>query len=143
MEIQPRIHADAMIRWLFWLWLLLLIALNIIPLGNNVNRSLSGNKLWEFRLDYLTHLAMILVFAWIWIWGRIRNVRWFSSGEVIKYSLITVLASIGLELIQIFVPWRTFNPIDLAYNLVGSLLGIVFVCISRRLAQKKARIDAG
>jgi hypothetical protein len=50
----------SVVKRLFWLWLLILIVLNIIPLSSEVNRSLSRNMVFDFRLDYLAHTAMML-----------------------------------------------------------------------------------
>ena len=112
----------SVVRYLFWIWLILLIVLNTIPLGNETNRSLSGNKILTFRLDYLLHSIMILVFGWIWLVGKILNVRWFDNCEELKYSSLVIIACMGLELFQLLIPWRSFNPIDMMYNIVGGIL---------------------
>jgi VanZ family protein len=101
----------------------------MIPLGNEANQSLSLNKLLAFRLDYLAHAIMILCFAWIWVFGRVLGFQGFS---VYEFSLIVVAAAIGLELLQLVVPWRSFNPLDMVYNLVGAGMGIGFVVVSQR-----------
>lgn len=123
------------VKSLFWLWLIILIVINVIPLGNDVKSGMSGTKLWNFRLDYLLHLAMILVFAWIWLLGKLMDIMWFSNMETLKYSAVIVLCAIGLELLQFLLPWRTFNPMDMIFNLTGAMLGIIVVIVSSRLAR--------
>jgi VanZ family protein len=118
------------VKPLFWIWLLLLILLNIIPIGNEANQSLSGNKIFEIRLDYFTHALMILCFAWIWVLGKIIKVQWFARYEAVKYSLIVLYAGVILELLQLIVPWRSFNPVDMAYNFIGAGLVLLFVVLS-------------
>ena len=103
-----------------WIWLLCLVLFNVIPLGNDTNQSLSSN----FRLDYLAHAIMILIFAWIWVLGKVKALRFFAQQEVLKYSLIILCAGIGLEFLQLLVPWRTFNPVDMYYNLIGAAIAI-------------------
>ncbi len=120
---------DKAIKRFYWLWLLVLVVFNAIPLGNEANRSLSGNKLWRWRLDYLLHLAMILVFAFIWVMGKNRNVNWFASYETLKYIMVVVAAGIGLELIQLALPWRAFNPMDMLSNLIGAGLATLIILI--------------
>lgn len=121
---------------MFWLWLLILIIVNVIPLGNSTNQSLSGNKVLAYRLDYLAHSLMILCFAWIWVLGKIKHVHWFANYEALKYSAIVVGAGVCLELLQLLVPWRTFNPMDMMYNLLGAGLAVVFIIISHRVHRK-------
>lgn len=126
----------SVVKRLFWFWLLALIIVNVIPLGNAANQSLSGNQVLVFRLDYLAHLIMILCFAWIWVLGKIKNVKWFARYEALKYAAIVLCAGVGLELLQLLVPWRSFNPLDMAYNLMGAFLSVVFIVLSQRVQRK-------
>lgn len=110
-----------MIKISFWAWLAILVIINSIPIGNQANQSLSGNKLFVFRLDYLVHSIMILCFAVIWLVGKIHRVEWFRGRETTIYSLIVLGAAVGLELLQLVIPWRNFNPVDMEYNLLGAI----------------------
>jgi len=130
--IQEKMMANGT-RWLFWGWLIVVLVLNVVPLGNETNRGLSGNKIFQFRLDYVVHSLTFLVFAWIWILGKINKVCWFESYEVLKFGGIVFVSAMGIELLQIFVPYRTFNPIDMMANLVGAILTLLCIFISHRL----------
>ena len=107
--------------------------LNVVPLGNETNRSLSSNKLFKFRLDYVVHSLTFLIFAWIWVLGKIKNVSWFESYEVLKFGGIVFVSAMGIELLQIFVPYRTFNPMDMMANIFGAILTILCMFVSHRL----------
>jgi len=120
--------------WFFWLWLLILLILNGIPLGSYVSGNLEGNEVLSIRLDYLLHIVMILAFAIIWVLGKKWNVRWFTKHETLKYCAVVVLAGIGLELIQLALPWRAFNPMDLLANLIGAALAAAIIIVSNRSA---------
>lgn len=115
------------VELLFWLWLAILLIVNLIPIGNETSSGLSSNRVFQFRLDYLLHANMILCFAWIWILGKIKRIRWFKRLESMKYTIIVLCAGIGLELIQMLVPWRSFNPVDLVFNSIGALLVAIIV----------------
>ena len=119
-------------KMLFWGWLIVVLVLNVVPLGNETNRGLSGNKIFQFRMDYVVHSLTFLVFAWIWVLGKIKNVCWFESYEVLKFGVILFVAAMGIELLQIFVPYRTFNPMDMMANLFGAILTLLFIFISHR-----------
>jgi hypothetical protein len=116
---------------LVWAWMIFLVLFNVIPLGNGANKSLSSNSFLQFRLDYLLHTMMILVFSWIWVFGRIRQMRFFPGIERLKYLSIVWGAGFGLELLQLLVPWRSFNPVDMYYNLLGAGISTLVVCWSR------------
>jgi len=73
--LQEKRMADGA-RWLFWGWLILVLILNVVPLGNELNQDLS-TKRFVFRLDYVVHSLTFLFFAWIWVLGKINKVCWF------------------------------------------------------------------
>lgn len=118
-------------RLLFWVWLIILLILNTIPLGDSVNRSLSTHK-FVFRLDYIIHLLTFMAFSGVYILGNILNQHIFKSNELLKFAVITILAAISLELLQILIPYRTFNPWDLVANVLGAVLGIGIAAVSSR-----------
>lgn len=130
--LQENRIADG-VKWLFWGWLIIVVVFNVIPLGKETNRSLSGNKIFQFRLDYVVHSLTFLVFAWIWVLGKIKDVCWFESYEVLKFGGIVFVFAMGLELLQILIPYRTFNPMDMIANLFGAILTMLCIFISRRL----------
>ena len=137
--IQEKRMANG-VRWLLWGWLILVLVLNVVPFGNETNRSLSSNKLFKFRLDYVVHSLTFLAFAWIWVFGKIKNVCWFANYEVLKFGGIVFVFAVVLELLQIFIPYRTFNPMDMMANLFGAILTLLFIFISHRVHRKHRKM---
>jgi len=115
---------------LIWLWLVFLILFNVMPLGNA--DSLNKKRLFELRLDYFVHNIIFLGFAWLWVFSRIMRFQFFGKHERLKYAFIIILAGIGLEYLQKLVPWRSFNPIDLYFNLFGAGVALLFLAVGRR-----------
>ncbi len=130
MLIQEKMMANGT-RWLFWGWLIIVVFLNVMPLGNKLNQDLTSR--FVFRLDYVVHSLTFLIFAWIWVLGKIKNVSWFESYEVLKFGGIVFVSAMGVELIQIFVPYRTFNPMDMMANIFGAILTLICIFVSHRL----------
>ncbi len=128
--IQERIANGT--KWLLWGWLIVVFVLNVVPLGNELNQDLTTIR-FVFRLDYLLHSLSFLVFALIWILGKINGVYWFETYEVLKFGGIVFISAISIELLQIFIPYRTFNPMDMIANLFGALLTMICIVISHRL----------
>jgi VanZ family protein len=128
-----------MAKTFFWAWLIILLALNIIPLGLETSRALSTRSVLNlglFRLDYILHLISFLAYAWVFVLGQLRGRPVFRSHAVMKFVTLVLSTAMLFELIQLILPYRRFNPIDMGFNLAGAFLGIAFVCVSRRLAQK-------
>ena len=120
------------IKWLFWGWLIVVLVLNVVPLGNEINRDLTAKR-FIFRLDYVVHSLTFLAFAWVWVFGKVKNVCWYESYEVLKFGGIVFVSAVGVELLQIFIPYRTFNPLDMMANLIGAILTMLCIFISHRL----------
>lgn len=123
------------IKTLFVAWILVLVLINVIPIGNDNSSILGGNKILELRLDYLIHIAMILCFGWIWLKGQLKGRSFFAKQEKLRYILVVLSSAIILELIQLIIPWRAFNPVDMFYNLVGAALCVLVVVTSKKSPQ--------
>ena len=121
------------IKHLFWLWLILLLLFNVFPL-NRDGQQLSGQKVFALRLDYLLHSLTFSSFAGIWLLGKRLGVRWFERNEALKFSLIVFVAAIVFELLQMFTPWRTFNWVDMAYNVIGAACSVMVIILNSLLA---------
>ena len=128
---------NSVAKYFFWLWLIALLVLNVIPLGNETSHSLSGNRV-VFRLDYLIHLISFLAFAWVVILGRVSKQPLFSKYELLKFATVVIVAACGFEMVQIVLPYRAFNPVDLMFNMSGAVVGIMVVWVSRRCSQIKS-----
>lgn len=121
----------------FWALVAGLLLLNVIPIGKGNSSSLSSNKLFVFRLDYLAHSFTFLAYAALWIWGRIKGYRWFKRHELWIYISVVLLSAVAFEYAQLLVPWRTFNPVDLYFNLIGAGLAIAIILISQFIFAKR------
>ena len=72
-------------------------------------------------------------------WDRfIHFLAFLPYGFLFPFVINDVLLSLGVplysELIQIGLPWKTFDPIDLGFNFAGTLLGfLIGLEVKRRL----------
>ncbi len=115
-----------MTKKLFWYWLLILLVINVIPLGNDINKIIH-KTVFKFRLDYLIHFCSFLIFIPSYFIEVRRGGPIFSKKPVLKYILIVGSSAILFECIQYFLPYRTFNPMDLVSNLIGAIIGIIII----------------
>ena len=119
-----KLSSKALFPLLFWIWFAILLILNVIPIGNDMNKGLSGNHILEFRLDYLVHSITILGFAWLNLAARSLG----SPGlKLAPFTALVVLGAVLYELVQYLIPWRSFNPVDMFYGFVGAVLAVLFV----------------
>ena len=80
----------------------------------------------DMRLDYYIHFLFYLVLTVLFMkWQQLegRSQRWLNIIVVIFGS---VYASLN-EIVQLFVPTRAFNPLDILSNISGVIIGLIFV----------------
>jgi VanZ family protein len=106
---------------LFWIWWIILLLLNVIPLGNEVNARLkTGLGMGELRSDYLVHALTFVCFAGIYAVKLMRREMIFKARELIKIISIIITSAILFEAVQYMLPYRTWNLRDLVANLIGA-----------------------
>jgi VanZ family protein len=92
-------------------WTVLVLALLWMPT--------SGAPSGGPGLDLLAHVVLFLVFALLWQ----KAVRHQKTAKVLVFGLLLALLT---ELIQETLPWpRTLEPLDLAADVVGLVLGVL------------------
>jgi len=98
-----------------------------------VNRDVNDGKALP-RLDYLPHFATLLACSGIVIYGIIGDKCVFQVHQFRKTAVIIIIEAVFVESIQLTLPYRTFNPWDMAGNLLGAVLTIVLVALTVKSA---------
>ena len=115
-----------MAKKFFWYWLIILLVINVIPLSNDINKIIH-KTVFKFRLDYFIHFCSFLIFIPLCFLDIKRGDSIFSKKPVLKYLLIVGGSAILFEFIHYFLPYRTFNPMDLISNLTGAIIGTIII----------------
>jgi VanZ family protein len=104
---------------LLLIWAGLLFVVGVIPdTGNLIQQSIS-----TFRWDYLEHFTGYFILGMIFvIWRGDRSFR-IQTPELIAFMVAGLIFGWITEYIQIFIPGRSFNIIDMLYNFLGILSG--------------------
>jgi VanZ family protein len=106
---------------LFVIWTFLLILLSVWPYTDTtVQQDLS-----DFRWDYLEHFAFYFILTFLYIlWRRDLNYS-IRTAELVLFFVAGFIFCWLTEYIQIFIPGRSFNIMDMIYNIAGIFLGII------------------
>jgi len=81
--------------------------------------------------------------AGFFLLGQIMKRPLFHSHAIQKYTFIASLAAISYELVQILLPYRAFNLMDLGLNLAGVLTGVLIIvleCNAHKIISSSLRI---
>lgn len=103
-------------NFVFWIYLLALLILNVIP-DVPAPEIKTGDE-W-IRLDYAIHFLMYFIAGLLLYYSQ------KSTGQravFLHLSVMVIYAGFS-EILQLWIPGRTFNPVDLVYNLLGVVVG--------------------
>lgn len=121
-------------KWLFWLWAITIIVLSSLP-----NIPTQKINIWDepFRLDYLAHFGVFFILGGFFIIWKSDEQGSFSFRRNICFVLgLLVFASLD-EIHQIWIPGRSFNPLDLIYNTLGlAMVFLLFPLLLKRVYKK-------
>lgn len=108
---------------IFVFWLIALLVLSIIP--NFSPESIKIENKGFLRTDYIQHFLVFLVLPIFYFFSGQRTFlnRFLKSHGSLIFAGI-IYASFT-ELIQLLVPGRTFNPVDLLLNVSGLITGVL------------------
>lgn len=121
-------------KYLFWIWLLVIFTLSSLP-----NIPTQKINIWDepFRLDYLEHFGVFGILGGFFVIWKYDFEKGFSIKKEV-WSLIAIIIFACLdEIHQIWIPGRTFNVLDLIYNITGLLAAYTIGPFFVRWVQKK------
>lgn len=119
-----------MARIAFWVLLTLLMIINTVPLSDQTSRHLTTRVVkgaQMTRLDFMLHLFSFMILSIPFTLAQRGKKCVFGAKAISKYASISIGCAFAFEMIQLALPYRTFNPKDLMFNLIGAALGIVIV----------------
>ncbi|MFW6249233.1 MAG: VanZ family protein [Bacteroidota bacterium] len=117
-----------MVRWqkiigvLFWLGLIAVFVSSVIPHSVQTLKEHSNNEQF-FRLDYFLHFVFyFLLITLFYSWDRGKKIA--KRNTLMFFMLAIVYASLN-EFVQYVIEYRTFNPVDLFFNVMGVVVAIL------------------
>ncbi|MBW6516749.1 MAG: VanZ family protein [Candidatus Cloacimonetes bacterium] len=108
---------------LFYFWLLIIIIVNLVPVGTGNINELASGKGWSFRIDYIFHFFGFFILPVFYYLGLKYGKLTHNTRQYIKIILISLFFAVLVEYIQKFLPYRAYNPVDLFYNIMGVIVG--------------------
>ena len=112
--------------FIFAFYLLAIVLLNILPI--DTAEKISEDFFGDFRMDYLIHVFLFLP------WTLFRCL-FFKNGKLL-WMIIGIFCSVAIELVQYYLPYRSFNFYDMLFNVVGLLFGyLVFIGVNLKIEE--------
>ncbi len=119
-------------RCIFWAGYLAVLITTFLPVKGELNKINIGPDAFHIRLDHLLHLLVYLLICMYYLFGVLKGFTLFARNSLRNFFLVILLLATITEVVQIWVPERTFNMLDLLSNVAGLGLGIGIVWIVQR-----------
>jgi VanZ family protein len=113
---------------IFWFGYAAMLVASFLPIGGNLS---SEHGVFQIRLDYLWHALVYFAVCLFFITGSLLKLKVFEKKNRLKFFLFMVLLATVSEVVQLWVPYRSFNIMDWLSNMTGLALGFVLVLVFR------------
>ena len=110
-------------RFFFYLICFSLLVTAVVKFGGALNKTEIGVRSLKVRLDHFLHALAYFLFSFYFIAGRCMGLCLFRKHEMLYFFLVLFITGFFAEVIQIWVPYRSFSLLDLLSNLTGIALG--------------------
>jgi glycopeptide antibiotics resistance protein len=120
-----------LLNWLIVAYALAILILSVAPTNSIKQVNLSSTYLLSIRSDYLLHVLLFLPWMGLisWRFKEHKSAKFFM--KALAAGLLLALLSEG---IQLFIPGRAFNPVDLMANWIGVAAGALVLWIKGALS---------
>jgi len=104
--------------FLFWIWGVVIVVLSSLP-----NIPTQKLNVWDepFRLDYLEHFGVFAILVAFFVVWKSDALCSFDKKKYLGVLALLVIFAIVDETHQLWIEGRTFNPLDMMYNVLGIL----------------------
>lgn len=132
--MKKLLNNKILFKYFFWIWLITIFVLSSLP-----NIPTQTINVWDepFRLDYLEHFLVFGGLSGFYIVWKADINGVIQLKEHALTIILLILFAAADEIHQIWIPGRSFNPLDLIYNVLGLITFlIVFPVIIKQFYKK-------
>lgn len=112
----------------------------LVPIKGSLDTINIGPDVFHISLDHLLHLLVYFLICLYYLFGQKKALSLFKRNSFLKFILLILLLGTVTELIQFWIPERTFSLFDLISNMGGICLGIVVIILTRMINEQEGRI---
>jgi glycopeptide antibiotics resistance protein len=114
-------------RILYWFGYFSVLFTSLIPILGHLDKVKLGYGVFTVRLDHLLHFSVYFLICMYYLAGQWKKLSLFDTRPLQKFILATVLLALVSEIVQLWVPARAFNAMDIAANVAGIFVGVVLI----------------
>jgi VanZ family protein len=123
---------ETLYKLLFWLGYFAVLISAFLILPWQLDNIKVGAIDFHIRLDQLLHLLVYFLICMYFYIGQRNGLNLFRKRPLTKFLVYIFILAIITEVVQLWVPYRSFNPMDCVSNASGVIIGLVVMLMLRR-----------
>jgi VanZ family protein len=120
-------------RLSFWIGYFAMLIVALLALPWHLETIHVGTMNLYIRLDHLLHLSVYFSICMYFLVGQKFNLHLFRNHERQKFLFSIILLATVTEVVQLWVPSRSFNPMDFIANISGIGLAYIVFIFTRKI----------
>jgi len=109
----------------YFIWLVIIILLNTLPVNDIGLSEYTTSRTRGFRNDYLMHFIGFFLLPLFYYLSMKTGKLNHNMRQFLLIVILSVSAAVLIELAQLFIPYRSYNPKDIFYNTSGVAAGFI------------------
>ena len=111
-------------RYIFWAGYVSVFITTFIPAAGELNNIHIGPEACYISLDHLLHLLIYFFICMYYLFGVLKEFSLFEKNSLQRFIVLIFLLAVVTEVVQLWIPERTFNVFDIISNIAGVLIGV-------------------
>jgi VanZ family protein len=131
---KPFYMLQRLYKLIFWTGYSAVLITSMLYLPWDLDKVKVGTVHFNIRLDHLLHTVVYFLICMYFYVGQRNGLVLFHHKALRKFLILIFILATITEIVQLWVPYRSFNPMDWVSNLSGVIIGMAVMYISRRRA---------
>jgi VanZ family protein len=119
-------------KLLFWIGYFAVLITAFLALPWQLDKIKVGTLDFHIRLDHLLHLLVYFIICMYFFAGQRYGLVLFRSHALGIFLFFIILLATVTEVVQLWVPSRSFNPMDWVSNVSGVIIGLIVMYFLRK-----------
>jgi VanZ family protein len=122
---------QSLYKLIFWIGYLAVLTTACLALPWQLDKTNIGTIDFHIRLDHLLHFLIYILICIYFYAGQTYGLILFRDHALVKFLILIFLLATITEMIQLWVPSRSFNLMDWVSNVSGVAIGLAVILFLR------------
>lgn len=131
-KLNLQVITEKLYKLIFWIGYVAVLITALLTLPWDLDKIKVGTVHFNIRLDHLLHLLVYFLICMYFYLGQRYDLILFRYHALRKFLILVFILATVTEVVQLWVPYRSFNPLDWVSNVSGVILGLIVLYSFRR-----------